>query len=160
MMVRNVLIKFNEFLKLNIIKKYSRNKSLGAVFAGRFTRSIRYLLKKAVFLKGNAEWLSELPSVFGQYNITIHHSLKMTPIDASIKSNEKEVYSNLQDKREKQKPVYNSGHFVRTADNKRVFSKSDSTNWSYKLYTITELIHNTIPSYRIYFLPEKYNDVF
>ena len=111
-------------------------------------------------MKGNAEWLSELPSVFEQYNITIHHSLKMTPIDASIKSNEKEVYSNLQDKREKQKPVYNLGHFVRTADNKRVFSKSDSTNWSYKLYTITELIHKTIPSYRIYFLPERYNDIF
>ena len=155
-----MLIKFNELLKLNIIKKYSRNKSLGAVFAERFTRTIRKLLKKPVFLKGNAEWLSELPSVFEQYNITIHHSLKMTPIDASIKSNEKEVYSNLQDKRENQKPVYNLGHFVRTADNKRVFSKSDSTNWSYNLYTITELIHNTIPSYRFYFLAERCNDIF
>ena len=92
-------IKFNEFLKLNIIKKYSRNKSLGAVFAERFIRTIRNLLKKPVFLKGNAKWLSELPSAFKQYNITIHHSLKMIPIDASIKSNEKEVYSNLQDER-------------------------------------------------------------
>ena len=155
-----MLIKFNEFLKLNIIKKYSRNKSLGAVFAERFTRTIRNLSKKPVFLKGNAKWLSELPSVFEQYNITIHHSLKITPIDASIKSIEKEVYSNLQDKREKQKPSYNLGHFVRTADNKRVFSKSDSTNWSYKLYTITELIHNTIPSYRFYFLAERCNDFF
>ena len=88
----------------------------------------------------------------------MHHSLEMTPIDASIKSNEKEVCSNLQDKREKQKPVYNLGHFVRTADSKRVFSKGDSTNWSYKLYTITE--HNTITSYRIYFLPERYNENF
>ena len=69
-------------------------------------------------MKGNAEWLSELPSVFEQYSITIHHSLKMIPIDASIKSNEKEVYSNLQDKREKQEPVYYLGHFVRKADNK------------------------------------------
>ena len=83
-------------------------------------------------MKGNAEWLSELPSVFKQYNITIHHSLKRTPIDASINSNGKEVYSNLQVKREKQKPVYNLGHLVRTADNKRVFSKVDSTNWSYR----------------------------
>ena len=62
--------------------------------------------------------------------------------------------------REKQKPVYNLGHFVRKADNKRVFSKGDSTNWSYKLYTITELIHKTIPSYRFYFLPERYNENF
>ena len=31
---------------------------------------------------------------------------------------------------------------------KKVFSKRDSTNWSYKLYTITEVIHDTIPTYR------------
>ena len=65
-------------MKLNIIEKYSRNKSLGAVFAERFTRTIRNLLKKPVVLKGNAEWLSALPSVFKQYNITIHHSQNVT----------------------------------------------------------------------------------
>ena len=50
------------------------------------------------------------------------------------------------------------GQLVRTADNKRVFSKGDSTNYSYKLYTITEVIHDTIPSYRINYLPERYNE--
>ena len=35
---------------------------------------------------------------------------------------------------------------VRTAYIKRVFSKGDSTNWKYKLYTITEINHDTIPS--------------
>ena len=30
--------------------------------------------------------------------------------------------------------------------NKRVFSKGHSTNYSYILYTITEVIHDTIPS--------------
>ena len=38
-----------------------------------------------------------------------------------------------------------------------MFSKGDSTNYSYKLYTITEVIHDTIPSYRIDYLPERYN---
>ena len=46
---------------------------------------------------------------------------------------------------------------VRTADIKKVFSKGDSTNWSYQIYTITEVIHDTIPSYRIDDLPERYN---
>ena len=81
----------------------------------------------------------------------------MTPIQASKKSNEKIVYNNLKDKREIQKPKFKIGQLVRTADIKRVFSKSDSTNWSYKLYTITEVIHDTIPSYRIDYLPERYN---
>ena len=81
----------------------------------------------------------------------------MTPIQASNKSNKKLVYTNLQDKRVEQKPKFKLGDLVRTADIKCVFSKGDSTNWSYKLYTITEVIHDTIPSYRIDYLPERYN---
>ena len=82
----------------------------------------------------------------------------MTPIQASKKSNEKGVYSNLQDKRKKLNPKFKLGQLVRRADIKKVFSKGDSTNYSYKLYTITEVIHGTIPSYRINYLPERYNE--
>ena len=70
----------------------------------------------------------------------------MTPIQASKKSKEKLVYTNLRDNREVQKPKFKLGQLVRTADIKRVFSKGDSTNYSYKLFTITEVIHDTIPS--------------
>ena len=59
-------------------------------------------MKKAVFEKGNADRLSELPSVIKQNNNTIHNSTEMTPIQASKKSNEKEVYNNLQDRRVRQ----------------------------------------------------------
>ena len=82
----------------------------------------------------------------------------MTLIQASKKINEKEVYQNLQEKRVKQKPQYKLGQLVRTADIKRVFSKGDSTNWSYILYTITQVIHDTIPSYRIGLLSERKNE--
>ena len=69
----------------------------------------------------------------------------MTPIQASKKANQKLVYNNLKDTREIQKPKFKLGQLVRTADIKRVFSKGDSTNYSHKLYTITEVIHDTIP---------------
>ena len=82
----------------------------------------------------------------------------MIPVQAGKKSNEKLVYTNLQDKRVNQKPKFKLGDLVRTADIKLVFSKGDSTNYSYKLYTITEVIHDTIPSYRIDYLPERYNE--
>ena len=121
-------------------------------------RTSRNLLKKPVFLAGEASWINELPSVIKKYNNSIHSSTKMTPIQASKKSNEKEVYSNLQDRRVKRQPNIHLSQLVRTADIKRVFSKGDSTNWSYKLYTITDVIHDTIPSYRIDYLPESYNE--
>ena len=47
---------------------------------------------------------------------------------------------------------------VRVADLKKTFSKGDTSNWSYKLYEITELIIDTIPSYRLDNLPERYNE--
>ena len=149
---------FQNFLKSKNINHYSRFTDKGPSIAERVIRTIRNLLKKPVFEKGRADWLSELPSVIKQYNNTIHHSIKMTPNQASKKVNERKVYSNLQDRRVRQKPNFKLGDLVRTADIKRVFSKNDSTNWSYKLYTITEVIHETIPSYRIDYLPERYNE--
>ena len=82
----------------------------------------------------------------------------MKPIDASKKSNEKIICSNLQDKRKILNPKYKLGQLVRTADVKKVFSKGDSTNYSYKIYTVTQVMYDTIPSYRIDYLPERYNE--
>ena len=149
---------FQNFLRLKNIHHYSRFTDKGPSIAERVIRTIRNLFKKPVFLAGEASWISELSSVIKQYNNTIHSSTKMTPIQASKKINEKLVFSNLRDNRVKRQPKLKLGDLVRTADIKRVFSKGDSTNWSYKLYTITEVIYDTIPSYRIDYLPERYNE--
>ena len=82
----------------------------------------------------------------------------MTPKQASKKLNEIEVYSNLQNRRVEQQPKSKLGRLLRTADDKLVFSKGDITNWFYKLYTITEVIHDTIPSHRINYLPQRHNE--
>ena len=48
------------------------------------------------------------------------------------------------------------GDLVRTADIQKVFSKGESTNWSYILNTITEVIQDRVASDRINYLPERY----
>ena len=151
---------FQNFLKSKNIHHYSRYTDKGPSIAERVIRNVRNLPKKPIFLAGNADWLSELPSVIKKYNNTIHSSTKMTPIQASKKVNEKEVFSNLRDDRVKRQPKLKLGDLVRTADIKRVFSKGDSTNYSYKLYTKTEVNHDTIPSYRIDYLPDRYNEIY
>ena len=148
---------FQNFPKSKHIHHYSRFTDESPSMAESVIRSIRNLLKKPVFEKGNVNWLSELPSVNKKCNNTCHHSIKKTPIEASLKKNEELVYSNLKDRREVRKPKFKLGQRVRSADIKRVFSKGDSTNWSYNLYTITEVIHDTMPSYRINFLHERFN---
>ena len=149
---------FQDFLNENNIKLYSRNSSYGAVFAERFNRTIRDLLKMIVFEKGDANWIDVLQTITKQYNNRIHSSTKLTPIQASLKKNESFVYKNLLDKRKKIKAKYQINDLVRVADLKKTFSKGDTTNWSYKLYKVTEIINDTIPSYKIDNLKEKYNE--
>ena len=149
---------FQDFLNKINIKLYSRNSSYGAVFAERFNRTIRDLLKKIVFEKGDGNWIDVLQTKTKQYNNRIHSSTKLTPIEASLKKNEGFVYKNLLDKRKKVKPKFQINDLVRTADLKKTFSKGDTTNWSYKLYKITEIINDTIPSYKIDNLKERYNE--
>ena len=144
-------------MKSEIIHQFSWFTDKSPSIVARVFRSIRNLSKQPVFLKGNADCLNELSSVIKQYKNTKHHSIKMTPNGASKKSNEEEVYSNLPDRRVRQKRKLKLGQLVRTADIRRVYSKGDSTNWSIKLNTITEVLHDTIPSYRIDYLPERYN---
>ena len=150
---------FQDFLNKNDIKHYSRNSSYGAVFAERFNRTIRDLLKRPVFERGDGKWVDILPAITKQYNNTIHSSTKLTPKDASLKKNEGIVYKNLLDKRKKIKPKFQINDLVRTADLRdKHFLKSDTTNWSYKLYKITEIVKDTVPAYKIDNLPERYNE--
>ena len=149
---------FQDFLDKNNIKLYSRNTSYGAVFAERFNRTIRDLLKRPVFEKGDGKRIDILPTITKQYNNRMHSSTKLSPKGASLKKNEGFVYKNLLDKRNKIKPKFQLNDFVGVADLKKTFSKGDTTNWSYKLYKITEIINDTIPSYRLDNLKERYNE--
>ena len=79
---------FQDFLNKNDIKLYSRNSSYGAVFAERFNRTIRALLKKIVFENGDANWIDVLPTITKQYNNRMHSSTKLSPIQGSLKKNE------------------------------------------------------------------------
>ena len=82
----------------------------------------------------------------------------MTPIQASLKKNEGFVHKNLLDKRKKVSPKFQINGLVGTADLRKPFSKGDTTNWSDKLSKITEIINDTIPSYKIDSLTERYNE--
>ena len=119
-------------MKVKNIQHYSRFTDKGPSIAERVIKLYMIYLKK-VFLKGNADWITELPSVINKYNNTIHSSIKMSPNHASKKIIEEVVLNNLRDKRIKNKPQFQRGQIVRNADIKKVFSKGDSTNYSYDL---------------------------
>ena len=55
-------------------------------------------------------------------------------------------------------PKLQVNDLIRVAVLKKTFSKGDTTNWSYKLYKLTEIINDTIPSYKIDNLEERFNE--
>ena len=79
---------FQEFLIKNNIKLYSRYISYAAVFAERFNCTIRGLLKRTVFEKGDSNRIDVLQTITKQFNNRIHTSTNLTPIQASVKKNE------------------------------------------------------------------------
>ena len=83
---------FQNFSINNNIIHYSRNTSLGAVFAERFNRTIRDLLKRPVFEVDQSNWINKIPTKTKQYNNQKYASSKLTTIQASLKKNEGWVY--------------------------------------------------------------------
>ena len=148
---------FTNLLKYNNIKRNYRSTSLGAAFAESIDRSIRGLLKRPVFERGRANWIGVLPTITKQYINGKHSCTKLIPIQASSKKNEGYVYQNLLNKRKTNKTKFPVNDLVRSAELKRTFSKGDTTDWSYKVYKVTEVIDGTIPSYKSNQLPENYN---
>ena len=56
---------------------YSKNSSYGAVFAERFNRTVRDLLKRPVFEKGESNWIDVTPTITKQFNNRVHTSTKV-----------------------------------------------------------------------------------
>ena len=149
---------FQSFLNIKNNKQCSRNTSLGVVYAEKFNRSIRDLLRRPDFEKSESIWIGVLPTITKQYNNRVHTSTKLTPIQASLKKNEGFVYHKLLDKQKKIKPKFKIYDLVRTADLKKTISKSVTSNCSYKLYKNTEIINDTLPSYHLDDLPDCNNE--
>ena len=76
---------FQKFINNKNIKHFSRKTSIGVVLAERFIRIIGNLLKRVVFENVDADWVNILLSLTKQYNIRIHSSNMLTPIQASVK---------------------------------------------------------------------------
>ena len=145
-------------LNQNNNRGYKCYTSIRALYAERLNPTIRDLLRKPVFERRDANWVNISPTIRKQSIIIIHSSTKLTPIEASLKNNEGNVYQSLLEGRKKIEPMFEIHDLARTADLKRTSSKKDSTNWSYILYKNIEVLKNAIPNYRLDSLPERYSE--
>ena len=93
---------FQNFLKFKKIYHLSWFTDNGPSTADRLIRTIRYLLKKPAFLKGNADSITDLLSAIKKNINTIYHSIRLNTTETSLVKDEKKVFNNFRVKRKKQ----------------------------------------------------------
>ena len=122
---------FQNFLNNNNIKHYSRKTSAGVVLQKDLIKLWEIFLENLFLNQELVIGLIFYPKKTEQYNNRIHSSTTLAPIQASLKKNEGFFYNNSLDKRKNISPKFQVNDLVRTADLRKTFSKSDTTNWSF-----------------------------
>ena len=146
-----------------MLEKTIREDIVGILPQGQFSQNVLLVLSQ-IFLKDQflkrkiVNGLIYYPQQRNNIKIEYNSSIKLTPIRASLKKNQGFVYKNFLYKRRKIKPKYQIKDLVRVSDLQKTFSEGDTTNWSYKLYKVTENVNETIPSYHSGNLSERYNE--
>ena len=127
--------KFKSLLKEYETKLYSTYSDLKAVFIERFNRTLLHIINKPMFINGDGNWVSILNDAVITYNINIHSTINMTPVDAS-KNPDKVKYSiNYRNIKAK----FKVGDYVRNADKRNIFSKGYNFNWNRELFKVNEI---------------------
>ena len=90
------------------------------------------------------------------YNNTYHASIKMTPVEASLKKNETTVWRNLYPDHEQQsnRPIFSVGDRVRITKKKTTFEKGYTPRWTEEVFTISKIQYSDPITYKV----KDYND--
>lgn len=137
-------------LKANNIQLYSTHNEGKAVIVERFIRTLRRKIESNYILTQQTVWYDILPQLIQEYNTTRHHTIKMTPEEASKPENFHQVYHTLFKTDEQIKPMFNVGDNVRISVHKGRFEKGANANWSEEIFKVIEIITYTRPiTYRL-----------
>jgi len=83
----------NEWLKENNIVRYSTHGEHKSAVVERFNRTLKTNMWKRFTAENTRNWMLE--KLMNDYNNKYHTTIKMTPIEGSLKENEEEVYRNI-----------------------------------------------------------------
>ncbi len=144
--------KFENLLEQQNIKMYSTENEEKSSVCERWNRTIKNIMWKQFTIQGNTVYLDILPKILEEYNNNIHSSIKMSPTEASKKSNEQSVYYNLNSGNDniQSELKFNIGDKVRISKYKRnVFDKGYTPNWTEEIFVIDKINSTSPITYKI-----------
>ena len=86
---------FKDFLKSKGIKLYHTENEEKSSVIERWNKTMKNKMWKMFTVNNNTVYFDKIDKLVNDYNNSKHSSLKMSPVEASKKKNEKKVWSNL-----------------------------------------------------------------
>ena len=116
------------------------------------------MMEKYYVLSHSTVWLYVLPKLIDEYNHRYHRSIAMSPIEARLKKNYKQVYKKLYGTTIDQNteymsnasvrqimPKFSVGDKVRISLVKLFFKKAATASWSEEIYIVSEIVDTAQP---------------
>ena len=142
-------IQTQTFFKDNNIKWYHTfNRDIKCSICERYNRTILDKIYKNFTLNNNTIWINDLDKLVNKYNNSYHRSIKLKPIDASLKSSENIITNNLYNfKITNKKLKFSIGDKVRISLSKNTFEKCYASNWSEEIFIIDNIKTSNVYHY-------------
>ena len=97
-------------------------------------------------MKEEGNWVDALPTITKESKTRKQSSTNLSSIESFFKKKTRRIHF-LEYNKQKIKPNFKKGDTVRTTDIKKMFRKTDTTNWIYKSYEVSKIIKYAIQSY-------------
>ena len=137
-----------DLLNENNIKLYSTNNSeIKSAVIERFNRTFKNMMYKKFTENNNTIFYNILDELVKNYNNKYHSSIKMTPVEASKKINEKKIKNIYNFEKTKKPGRFKIGDRVRLSLEKNIFEKGYDTNWTQEIFEIYDIKYSNVPYY-------------
>ena len=142
---------YNKDVK-ELIELYSTENEEKSSVVERWIRTMKEKMWKYFTDNNTNVYVDILPDLVEDYNNTRHSSIKMTPVEASKKKNELEVWRNLYPNRLdiiNINPKFSIGDKVRLSKKKKTFEKGYTTRSTEEVFTITKINRTSPITYKV-----------
>ena len=109
----------------------------------------------------NTIFYNIINKLVNEYNNKYHRTIKMTPVEASKKINEKRIKEIYSFEKTNKIAKFKIGDHVRISLNKNIFEKSYETKWTEEIFIIYDIKYSNVPYHYLKDLNrEKLNGTF
>ena len=117
----------------------------------RFNRTLKSKMYKYFTAKGTKTWINIIDELVYNYNNSYHRSIKMTPVEGSLKKNSKIVYNNLFPKLQSKpaKSKFSMGDRVRISKKRKDFAKGYLPNFTEEVFIVVKVLKTEPQTYII-----------